>query len=233
MNVTFDHSEDVANNIRTFWFKPEGPIRFIAGQFTELYLPHIADTRGQRRWFTISSSPTDPLLSITTKFNTRRSSTFKEALQQLEPGTPLKLAEPMGDFVLPKDSTIPLVFIAGGIGITPIHSMIKYLHITGERRRIQLIYAVTREKELIFAPLLRAYDLTFTPIVNRPTAGYKGERGSLTVDRVTALAPIEADALIYLAGPEPMVEALTKALIVMGVDPQHIVTDYFHGYKRF
>jgi len=233
MNVTFDHSEDIAHNIRSFWFKPERPVHFIAGQFTELYLPHVADTRGQRRWFTISSSPTDPLLAITTKLSTRQGSTFKAALQRLEAGSSLKLAEPMGDFVLPKDSTIPLIFIAGGIGITPIHSMIKYLQTTSERRHVQLIYAVSYEEELIFEPLLRAYDLILTPVVKHPAVGYKGETGSLTADRIAALAPIEVNTLIYLAGPEPMVESLTKELTVMGIDPQRIVTDYFHGYKRF
>src|SRR5690348_14324223 len=146
MNVVFDHSEPTAANIRTFWFKPERPVQYTAGQFTELYLPHDnADNRGQRRWFTVSSSPTDAMLSITTKYAGDQSSTFKKTLFSLKDGTPLKLADPMGDFVLPKDKTIPLVFVAGGIGVTPMHSMIKYLNDTHEKRTIHLIYAVTRQ----------------------------------------------------------------------------------------
>src|SRR5687767_16013481 len=110
MNVTFDHIEDIAANIKTFWFKPERPVRYTAGQFTEIYLPHPnADERGQKHWFTVSSSPTDPMVSITTKFALDRSSTFKQTLRALEPGTKLHLADPMGDFVLPKDKNIPLV----------------------------------------------------------------------------------------------------------------------------
>src|SRR5690349_12906121 len=123
MNVIFDHAEDTADHIKTFWFKPEKPVKYTAGQFTEIYLPHDnADNRGQRRWFTVSSSPTDPMVSITTKFATEHGSTFKQTLAALKPGTPLKLADPMGDFVLPKDPSIPLIFVAGGIGVTPMHS---------------------------------------------------------------------------------------------------------------
>src|SRR6185369_15796787 len=103
----------------SFWFRPERPVDYIAGQFTEIYLPHSgADSRGERRWFTLSSSPTDALVSITTQFIPTEGSTFKKELFGLRPGAALKLADPMGDFVLPKDPSIPLLFIAGGLGIT-------------------------------------------------------------------------------------------------------------------
>src|SRR5688572_27736052 len=172
MNVTFDHTEDVAHNIKTFWFRPERKVRYIAGQFTEIYLPHDdADDRGIRRWFTLSSSPTDDLVSITTKFASHRSSTFKQHLSDLKPGTPLKLADPMGDFVLPKDPGIPIVFVAGGMGITPMHSMVKWLEDTGEKRDVHLIYAVTEEDELAFVPLFKNYNLKFTPVVKTPAPG--------------------------------------------------------------
>ena len=234
MNVVFDHSEPTAANIRTFWFKPERPVKYTAGQFTELYLPHDnADNRGQRRWFTVSSSPTDDLLSITTKYAGDQGSTFKKTLFGLKDGTPLKLAEPMGDFVLPKDQSIPLVFVAGGIGVTPMHSMIKYLNDTREKRSIHLIYAVTNKDELAFEPLFKEYGVTLTTVVKEPPAGYKGETGSLNADRILALAPDDGKTLYYLSGPEPMVEAFTKDLKAKGVDKRRLITDYFPGYQQF
>ena len=234
MNVTFDHSEDTADHIKTFWFKPEKAIKYTAGQFTELHLPHPnADNRGQWRWFTLSSSPTDPMLSITTKFAPQNGSTFKETLKKLKPGTPLKLAEPMGDFVLPKDSAIPLVFVAGGIGVTPMHSMIKYLQDTGERRDIYLIYAVTHLEEEAFDPLFKQYGVKLTLVVQEPPAGYKGESGSLDADRILQLAPDDGKSLYYLSGPEPMVGAFTKGLRAKGVNKHRVITDYFPGYTQF
>ncbi|HSW99612.1 MAG TPA: FAD-dependent oxidoreductase [Patescibacteria group bacterium] len=233
MHAHFHHSDEIAKDIRSFWFKLEKPCKYTAGQFTELSLPHTADKRGQRRWFTISSSPNDPLLSITTKFTTGRSSTFKKTLRTLRPGDPVKLAEPMGDFVLPKDASIPLIFIAGGIGITPMHSMIKFLYDTHEQRNIQLVYATTTAEELAFLQLLQTYSLSLTTIVKHPLPPYSGLSGSLDTDRILTITTPTPETLIYLAGPEPMVELLTKGLIAKGISPQQIVTDYFHGYQRF
>lgn len=234
MNVTFDHSEDTAANIKTFWFKPEKPVRYTAGQFTEIYLPHDnADNRGQRRWFTLSSSPTDDMLSITTKFAGDTSSTFKKTLFALKPGTPLKLADPMGDFVLPKDASIPLVFVAGGIGVTPMHSMIKYLYDTKEKRDIHLIYALTIKEEMAFEKLFKDYGVKLTTIIKNPPAGYKGETGSLDAGRILQLAGDDGRSLFYLSGPEPMVEAFTKDLKAKGINKHRLVTDYFPGYQQF
>lgn len=234
MNVTFDHSEDIAQSIKTFWFKPERPVKYTAGQFTELYLPHDnADNRGQRRWFTLSSSPTDEMLSITTKFAPEHSSTFKQALLQVKPGTPLKLADPMGDFVLPKDASIPLVFVVGGIGVTPVHSMVKYLIDTKERREIQIIYAVTHIMEVAFEPMFKEYGVKWTMIVKEPPPSYSGETGSLDANRILQLAPDDGLTLYYLSGPEPMVEAFTKDLKDKGVNKHRIITDYFPGYTQF
>ncbi len=234
MNVTFDHTEPVARNIQTFWFKPERPVRYIAGQFTEIYLPHDdPDDRGIRRWFTLSSSPTDGMVSITTKHASDQSSTFKTDLWRLEPGTLLKLADPMGDFVLPKDKSIPIVFVAGGMGITPMHSMVKWLKDNDERRQIHLLYAVTEEDELAFTGLFRDYPLEFTPIVKNPTGKWNGLTGSLSSGRVLELAPDDGNIIYYLSGPEPMVETFYKEMKQKGIPDERLVTDYFPGYQQF
>jgi ferredoxin-NADP reductase len=234
MNVIFNHTEDVAENIKTFWFRTEKPVRYTAGQFIELYLPHDnADNRGQRRWFTLSSSPTDPMLSITTKFAGDTSSTFKKALFGLKPDTPLMMAEPMGDFVLPKDASLPLVFVAGGIGVTPMHSMIKYLYDTKQVRNIHVIYAVTHIMELAFVPLFQQYGVKLTVVVKDPPPSYTDESGSLDAARILALAPDAGNTMYYLSGPEPMVEAFTKGMHHAGVNKHRIVTDYFPGYLQF
>lgn len=235
MNVVFDRTEEVARNIHTFWFKPEVPVRYIAGQFTELYLPYDhADKRGMRHWFTLSSSPTEELLGITTKFTPQDNSTFKQQLAKLPPGAKLQLAEPMGDFVLPKDPSIPLVFVAGGMGITPVRSMIKWLHDTGEKRSIHLLYAVTHADELAFLPLFSSYStLHLTPIVKKAPAGFAGHTGSISTERILELAPIADNAFMYLSGPEPMVEIFFKELQTQGIDSERLVTDYFPGYQKF
>jgi glycine betaine catabolism B len=231
MYARLERVEDTARNIKTFWFRPEAPVGFVAGQFTELFLPHDnPDDRGQKRWFTISSSPTDaPLFSITTKFAEGRSSTFKQTMQSLEPGIRLQLAEPMGDFVLPKDKRIPLLFVVGNIGITPVHSMVKYLFDKGEERSITLLYNVPTIDDIAFRALFDNYAMQFYPVLTRPSPDWTGATGRVSVDRILQAAG--SDKLIYLSGPEPMVEQLNDSLKAAGVPSRRLITDFFHGYR--
>src|SRR5579864_7110707 len=144
MKATLVRTHKEAANISTYWWRTEKAVDYIAGQYIEMTLPHSQpDERGTKHWFTLSSSPTDaPLVSNTTKF-AEKSSTFKLALRRLKPGDSVTISEPMGDFVLPKDASIPLVFVAGGIGITPFHSIIKWLHDTKQSRNLTFIYSVS------------------------------------------------------------------------------------------
>lgn len=223
MYVRLEYVEGVAGRIKTLWFRPEQPVRYTAGQFTELYLPHSNhDDRGIRRWFTLSSSPTEELLGVTTRFETVQSSTFKQQLANIKPGTRLHLADPMGDFVLPKDPTIPIVFIAAGLGITPVRSMIKSLQDTGEQRDVQLIYAAPQD-ELAFEQLFKQYSRRYTPITTR-------QRQKLSAPALLNLIDARQPR-IYISGPELLVETLYKQLQTAGIDSGRLVADYFPGYR--
>ncbi len=177
MKVTFEHSAPEAKNIRTFYFRPPKPVRYTAGQFIELTLPHDQpDERGIKHWFTLSSSPIEELLSITTKFDPVHSSTFKQTLFSLKPKQVVAMADPMGDFVLPKDKSRPLIFIAGGMGITPMRSMIKWLDDTQEHRIIHLIYGVSEPSQFIFRELFAKYGLPVTLNLSQPFPGWPSSR---------------------------------------------------------
>lgn len=233
MHVTFEHTETEAKHIKTFWFRPEKPVPYTAGQFTEIRLPHEdADDRGDKRWFTLSSSPTDELVSITTRIDPVRPSSFKKALLKLKPGTKLTLADPMGDFVLPKKKDIPLVFVAGGIGVTPMHSMIKWLADKGERRNIKLFYAARDLESVAFRKLFEAASIDFDIILQNPPAGWLGSTGRLTTDVIYDMPGVQENALIYLSGPEPMVETFYNELKQRGIPEHRLVTDYFPGYSE-
>jgi ferredoxin-NADP reductase len=218
MHVTLVNRELVAKNIITFRFKPERPMRYIAGQFTELTLPHAGlDARGNRRWFTLSSAPTEELLAITTKFADLRESSFKRTMKELKAGTSIDMALPMGDFVLPKDPSIPLLFVAGGIGATPFRSIIKFLQDSNEQRDITLLYAAN-PAELAFREIFDKLGKNF-----------------ITTDHVN-LENITENILdpllqhVYISGPESMVDKLSKGLAETGFPKNHIRSDFFHGY---
>jgi ferredoxin-NADP reductase len=221
VRAVFEYAEHLTENIKTFWFRPERPVRYMAGQFTEIRLPHRnADERGDKRWFSLSSSPSEPGLAITTRIGSGRLSSFKRQLFRLTPGAELSLSEPIGDFVLPKDQSLPLVFVAGGIGITPMRGMIKWLIDSGEKRDVKLLYAVRGEKEAVFSEFFKQYGADMRVTTNR-----------LSAEDIIAFAGPAENKLIYLAGPEPMIEALFKNLTNLGIDQKQLVVDYFPGYE--
>ncbi len=234
MQAVLDHVEDIAPNIKTFWFKPEKLVDYIAGQYTELYLPHTSpDERGERRWFTLSSSPTEPLLSITTKFAVENGSTFKQALRQLAIGSRVTLAEPMGDFVLPKDKLVPILFVAGGMGITPMRSMVKYLLDSHEQRDIQLLYGVHSDQQIIFRQLFVDSGVKLTAVAEETSSGWEGETGTITAERVVTMLGNDSETRVYLSGPEPLIEAISKEVEKAGIAKERIITDFFPGYTQF
>ncbi|HET7673044.1 MAG TPA: FAD-dependent oxidoreductase [Candidatus Saccharimonadales bacterium] len=220
MKFTFVKKQPEAKNITTFWFKPEKELSQIAGQYTELIIPHDnPDERKNRRWFTLSSSPTERLASITTKLDPVRKSSFKTALSGLKSGDIISGHMPMGDFVLPKDETLPLVFVAGGIGITPYRSILKYLLDTGQRRNITLIYSISAPDELAFADLIEKSGVEFIRHIGR-----------LKAKDILAYIPVDNRQVVYISGPENMVETLQNDLIGLGVDKFQIRSDFFHNY---
>src|SRR4051812_9360566 len=115
--------EQLVDNVWAFRFQPSEPLVWTAGQYVRVELPHDnPDEEGTKRWFTNSAAPYEGIMQITTRVT---ESTFKQALSKLEEGSELQLIEnPDGDFVW-QDSDLPIVFVAGGIGVTPFHSILK------------------------------------------------------------------------------------------------------------
>jgi ferredoxin-NADP reductase len=233
MNVILDHTKDETENIRTFYFQPPKKVDYTAGQFIEMHLPHKnPDERGDKHWFTLSSSPSEELLSITTKFAGEKSSTFKKKLFSLKPGAEVDMSDPMGDFVLPKLVQTPLIWVAGGIGLTPFHSMMKWLADTGEQRNIKFIYGVRNEDEIVFQDTMKAAGVHATIVVGEPSPTWGGETGRLSAEMILGLTKPSEDALIYISGPEPMVESLEKQFHAAGIKKNQLVLDFFPNYEN-
>jgi glycine betaine catabolism B len=221
MRVTITRIVDHAAGVKTFWLAPEVPVRYSAGEFVEVYLPHDnPDNRGTRRWFTLSSAPTENGLAITSAFTRGQSSSFKQTLAALQPGDSLQISEPLGDFILPKDSTIPITFVASGIGITPIRSITKWLADKNERRTIQLLYRAQNDAPLLFGDM---FDDCYA-------SAWQATIGTINGSDILHFSPDTPDRLFYLSGPEAFVETLAQQLQSAGVESERIVRDAFPGY---
>ena len=231
MTVTFVKEVKEAANISTFYFSSSSRMDYTAGQFIELTLKHKnPDNRGIKRWFTLSSSPKDELLSITTKFAAKNGSSYKKALGRLKAGDKLEMSDPMGDFVLPKLIQTPLVFVAGGIGITPFKSMLTWLKETDENRPVKLLVGVNSEDEIVFQDIINEAKVHATFVVSEPSNAWGGETGRLSSELILGVEEPTEDTLIYISGPEPMVEHLENDLQKAGIKKHQLVLDFFPNY---
>lgn len=212
----------VAENIYHFRFEAPAKFNFQPGQYLEWTLAHEKpDNRGNRRYFTIASSPTEPDVAIGIKFNTP-SSSFKKALRAFESGDTIVASQLAGDFTLPEDKSQKIAFIAGGIGVTPFRSMVKYMIDRGEKRPATLFYSTRTAADI-------AYKDIFDEAGEK--LGLKTVYTSL-VDRkmIERELPDYRERLFYLSGPPSMVDSFTVILEAMSVKKNRIKKDYFPGY---
>lgn len=222
--LIFKEKDQVAKDTWTFYFEPMSKFEFTPGQYLEWTLPHKRpDSRGTRRYFTISSAPEESQIALTMRVS-KEGSSFKSAMRKMKKGQELTASSPQGDFVLPKDKTVPLIFIAGGIGVTPFRSMIKHLLVKGEKRDVVLLYSNRDDKDIAFKNLFeKAKEVGVKVVfVNTKTDGHIDEKA--IVEKV----PDYQKRNFYVSGPEPMVEAFKTMLSGMGVNG--IKTDFFPGY---
>lgn len=224
MQAVLVKKEQITPSVTTFWFKPATQLDYVAGQFVELTLPHEnADKRGERRWFTLSSSPTEPLLGITTKYSPKPS-TYMQTLFGLQPGRTVAVSAAMGDFVLPRDITIPLIFVIGGIGVTPIRSMLTWLTDNAQTRTIAALYAYSSAEEAAFKDIVE--------MNAQPTECFTPPNERLTTAHILETMNKYEKPLTYISGPEELVEVFVAELREAGIKDSRVVTDYFPGYEE-
>lgn len=227
----------VGTDTYDFIFTPSEVLKFEPGQYLEWTLgSNGADSRGNRRYFTISSSPTEPEIHMGIKFYSAPS-TFKTALQKLNIGDTIIASQLAGEFLLPKDSTKKLVFIAGGIGITPFRSMIKYLIDKNQKRIVTLLYSNKTMADVAYKEIFDEAEeklniktvYALTDIENIPN-DWKGCCGFITADVIKKEIPDYKDRIFYLSGPHGMVVSFEKVLKDLGVSKWNIKKDFFPGF---
>ncbi len=218
-----------------FAFTPNQPIPYRAGQYWDWTLGHAKpDTRGNRRFFTIASSPTEPEIHLGVKIPEQASS-FKQALRAMKPGDELLGGQLSGDFTLPEDDRA-IVGVAGGIGITPFRSIVKERIDRSQKTDMVLFYASPDPKEFAYKDILDAGQRVGIKTVyvlsgaKEVPADWKGPTGYLTKGMIEAEVVDYKNCLYYLSGPNVMVNSYTKLLQEMGIPNSAIHTDYFPGY---
>ena len=220
-----------------FTFISPHKLAFAPGQYMEWTLGHDkSDSRGNRRYFTLASAPTENILRLGIKFP-KNPSTFKKAMLAMKRDSTIVAAQLSGDFVLPRNPRQKLVFIAGGIGVTPFRSMIKHMLDTRQRRPVVLYYSVKTADEVIYRDVFDQaaselgikviYSLTDTEHVPHT---WTGRTGRVTLDHLQTDVPDYKNCQFFISGPDAMVDGFRENLRSLGVQPGQIKTDYFAGF---
>lgn len=225
--MTLKHVEKISPQVSNFVFTSSSPVKFLPGQYAEWTLGHTkVDMRGNRRSFTIASSPTEKDVHLGVKFY-NPSSSFKQKLQTLKAGDKLYLDNITGDFTLPTNPKEKTIMIAGGIGITPFRSMLQYIVDTKQRRNVVLYYIVSSPEEVAYS-----YVFHDAKALGVKTVLIHQDSKVTTFDAETikAYTPDYKNRTIYISGPHAMVESYVSLLKDMGMSRRSIKTDHFSGY---
>ena len=222
-------------SVRTFRFAPADggpvPFAFAAGQFLNLTL----DINGQRvsRSYTIASPPTrDAYVELTVKREDNGLAS-RHLHDTFERGRFVQVSAPAGRFVFDTAGEQAVLLIAGGVGITPVMSILRDLTDRCWNGAIDLVFSVKTPDELIFAAELellsaRHADVRLHKTFTRDVpAGWAGPRGRITADMLRRLVPDLVDRRAFVCGPDAMAAAVHDELRSAGVPEQRITLESF------
>ena len=215
--------EKETRDILSLIFEKPAGFNFYPGQYLDIALP-ISKKRNDSRILSIASSPSEEFIMLTYK---KGVSQFKKSLQNLKKGDLIFSSHPAGTVVI--DDSSPIVMMAGGIGIAPHRSMLKWAVDRKLTLPITLIYS-NSDENFIFKQELDSWQKQLSSLAIHYINTSKN--GRLNEDLLKKLLPVAYRLLpiFYLAGPPAMVDDFEIVLLKLGVDSVNIRTDRFDGY---
>ena len=210
-------------------------VDFRAGQYFWVTLldPPYEDEKGPRRHISVVTSPNDRgVLGLCTRL---RDSAFKRSLAELPVGAEVEVEQPKGDFVLPDEIDLPLVFLAGGIGITVFHSMLRSIVEERLPHRVTLVYSNRDRESTAFleelTQLAREQGNIDLVLTMTDEEAWDGERRKIGPELLRDHLDGDLAGYSYLlAGPPAMVEGVTASLREAGIPERRIQPERFSGY---
>ena len=236
--MTLVDRQRIARGTMTFWFDTNGSnYDFRAGQHADFAFlhPSVGDESDNLRTFSLANSPNDKgLLMIAMRM---RETGFKTALMSAALGTKFRVSRPRGSFTLHKDFARPAVFLAGGIGITPVRSILDWA--TQERmpHNLYLFYSNREAVDAAFLEELEALTMQNSRFILIPTitgltySAWRHEVGHINRQLLSRYLTGLNSPVFYIAGPSGMVTAMTNLLRSLDVSDDDMRTEEFGDYK--
>jgi ferredoxin-NADP reductase len=234
MQATVSEKREVAKGTLLVLFAVGDYPDYRPGSYFWVELPDRGDNdeRGLRRHISLVTSPTERgVVGLATRL---RDTAFKRTLASLEVGDEVQVEEPKGSFLLPEDTGVEYVFVAGGIGITVFRSMLRYIADEGLPHRITLVYS-NRDRES--SPFLdeleeleQRIDGLRVILTMTDEPGWEGETRRLDASVLAELVGGLEEKTFLIAGPPPMAEAIAESLVGAGLPEDRVRADKFSGY---
>ena len=225
--------KEIAEGTMEFTLEKPKDFKFRAGQFFDLILDAQPDTekRDHVHAFSFVNAPCEDHIAIITRM---RASPFKDALRALPLGSSVKMDAAFGAFTLPKNESKIIVFLIGGVGITPVHSMIAQATHDQTAHKITLLYANDTKARAPLADELQRLaqknpNFTFVPVyAEEQVEG--AEHGRIDAAMVKRHVPDLSTPICYMSGPPGMVRAMRELLMSLDADEDNLRTEEFDGY---
>lgn len=218
INLKLIDSHDEVGNIKTFSFETAG-LSWLPGQYQAYHLPQAGDEKKDKtHYFTISSAPSENRIDLSTRMT---GSKFKNALNNLKIGDSIETSNLGGEFLWEDNKEGPIILVAAGIGVTPYRSMLIERLMNNKKIDAKLIY-FNRNDEIAFLDSFKKIADTHPEFKLMPIVG---ERVSAEI--ILKLAPESKKGIVYISGPELMVEKIGNELKEMDIK---VKLDWFPGY---
>jgi ferredoxin-NADP reductase len=234
VKATVAEKREVAKGTLLVLFAVEGYPDYRPGSYFWVELPDRGqmDEKGLRRHISLVTSPTDRgVVGLATRL---RDTAFKRTLTELEVGDEVEVEEPKGSFLLPEDTSVEYVFVAGGIGITVFRSMLRYIADEQLPYRITLVYSNRDRESSAFLDELEGLERRIeglrVVLTMTDEPGWEGETRRLDADVVRDLVGGLEGKTFLVAGPPAMAEAVASSLRAAGLPEDRVLADKFSGY---
>ncbi len=236
-NVKLKRRQEIASGTMAFYFEKPSGFTFKAGQTGDFTInnPPETDAEGNTRTFSLASAPYEDDLMIATRM---RDTAFKRVLKTMELGTALTMDAPYGSLTLHNDARIPAAFLTGGIGVTPVRSIVLQAAHDKLPHKIFLFDSNRRPEDAAFLDDLteaRNVNPNFTLVgtmteMEKSAEKWSGATGYVSKELIMKSIPDLDRPIYYISGPRSMVAAMRTLLNESGVDDDKIRTEEFSGY---
>lgn len=233
--VALQKVEDIADGTKMFFFsKPEG-FQFTAGQYVAFRIPSLKfpDAKNGVRSLSLASAPSEEQLGFGVRFS---ESGFKKTLWEMNPGDTVEVTNAVGMFTVPEEETREVVFLIGGIGITPARSILKQAEHEKSTKKYTLFFANRQPKDAPFRDEMRNLNLTNYRMVEVMSQCEGGdnhvdcdEHGYICPEILEKYLTDPQQCVYYLVGSPAFVEVMENMLRDFGVTEESWHTDPFTG----